>query len=56
MSKQASEIDFVVAMGRLGIEDRDLYRRLRAEAWEMVRENHQGKTEHDLALWLAKAS
>lgn len=50
------EMAFVVAMGKLATEDRERYRELRAEAWEMVRQNHERKSPDDLERWQRNAS
>jgi hypothetical protein len=56
MSKQATEMEFVVAMAELGAADREAYRQLRAEAWAMVAANHGRKDQRAIATWLEKAS
>lgn len=55
MAKQ-DEMEFVAWMARIGQEDRELYRKLRAEAWEMVRQNHERKSDEERSRWLGNAS
>ena len=50
------EMAFVVAMGRLGRSDRDRYRQLRQEAWELVQENHRSQTPEQREKWNRNAS
>lgn len=50
------QLAFVVWMVRIGQSDRELYRQLRSEAWEMVAENHRAMTPEERSLWLKKSS
>jgi hypothetical protein len=59
MGKKLSPVEcreFVAWMSRLGKEDRDLYRSLRAEAWTMVAANHREQTPAERRAWLRKSS
>lgn len=50
------EMEFVVEMARIAREDRDLYRKLRAEAWDLVKRNHEKQNDDQRAAWLRSAS
>lgn len=50
------ELEFVVEMSRIAREDREIYRRLRAEAWALVRRNHADKSEEQREAWNRSAS
>lgn len=50
------ELDLVVVLARISVRDRDLYRQLRAEAWEMVQRNHRELTADEREIWLRGAS
>lgn len=50
------ELDLVVVLVRIGRDDRELYRKLRAEAWEMVQENHRRLSAEEREIWLRGAS
>lgn len=58
MRKDGDDVDAVllVTLARLGETDRELYRQLRAEAWEMVAQRHRGLPAAARADWLRKAS
>lgn len=51
-----SEMDLVAVLARIGRDDRELYRQLRAEAWALVQRNHVNKSEEQKARWLRNAS
>ncbi len=51
-----NDFEFVAAMARLARADRDLYRRLRAEAWAMVAENHAQMSDAERSRWERDAS
>lgn len=48
--------ELVTVLARIGREDRELYRELRAEAWAMVAAKHERQTEEEREIWLATAS
>jgi hypothetical protein len=50
------EMEFVTWMSRLAREDRELYRELRQEAWDMVQRNHAQHTSEQRSRWLGNAS
>lgn len=50
------ELAFVVAMGRLGRSDREQYRQLRQEAWDLVQENHRQQSAEQREKWHRNAS
>lgn len=50
------ELDFVAWMAQLASENRDLYRRLREEAWQLVQENHAAKSNEARERWNRAAS
>lgn len=47
----SNELEFVAWMARLGREDRDLYRLMRKEAWDLVQANHAAKDAQQLDQW-----
>lgn len=49
-------VAWVRFMRELGEEDRDLYRQLRAEAWELVRRRHERMTSDERMQWERSAS
>lgn len=53
---EQDDLDFVAVMARIGRDNRDLYRQLRAEAWEMVRRNHEKRSAKQLEVWKRNAS
>jgi hypothetical protein len=50
------DVELLVTLARLGQDDRDLYRQLRAEAWEMVAQRHREMTAEERAAWTARSS
>ncbi len=50
------ELELVAVLARIGRDDRDLFRQLRAEAWEMVQSNHRNQTAAQRNEWLSNAS
>lgn len=49
-------MEFVVAMVTLAKVDRDAYRLLRAEAWDMAAANHARKSAAEREIWARSAS
>jgi hypothetical protein len=49
-------LELVAVLAKIGADDRELYRQLRAEAWAMAKQNHGNKTEQQREKWLANAS
>ncbi len=56
MTQNDDSPDFVVWMAKLGKTDRDMYRRIRARAWEMIVENHERMSPDELEKWRRQAS
>ena len=50
------ELEFVLVLGRLGRTDREGYRQLRQEAWDLIQENHTQKSAEERLIWCRNAS
>ena len=50
------ELVFVSVMAQLGRDDRELYRIIRAAAWELVQLNHAKRSTEEMRAWKRIAS
>lgn len=48
--------EFVYWMVKLKQRDPETYERIKADAWEMVADNHKRKTPDEIAEWMRGAS
>jgi hypothetical protein len=54
--KDVTDLELLLLLVHLARTDRDLYRRLRQEAWDMIASKHGSLTEQQLGAWRRDAS